>query len=96
MKINVYSIFDSAAEVYGRPFFMPTDAMALRTFSDMAKDSNHEVGRHPEHYTLFRLGTFTDVKGALMPETPKSLANGVEFVSVEDTVSNGVSRALEN
>jgi hypothetical protein len=81
MKMNVYSIYDTAAAVYLRPFFMQSDGQALRSFSDIANDAEHDIGRHPEDYTLVRIGDFNDQNGQLIPESPESLITGLEAVA---------------
>lgn len=60
MKLNVYSIFDSAAMFYGRPFFLINENMARRTALDIKADPNTEINRHPQDYSMFLLGTFDD------------------------------------
>ena len=81
MRMNVYSIFDSAAAVYMRPFFMPSDSAAVRAFSDISCDAEHEVGKHPEDYSVHRIGYFDDQKGALVGEQPECLATALELVA---------------
>lgn len=60
MKLNVYSIFDGAAQFYGRPFFLLNDQIAKRTALDIRLDSGTEISKHPEDFTMFYLGTFDD------------------------------------
>jgi hypothetical protein len=81
MKMNVYSIFDTASGAYMRPFFMAADNAAVRAFCDLANDSEHEVGRHPKDYILCRLGMFDDNKGDLIPEAVQYLITGLEGVA---------------
>ena len=58
MKLNAYTIFDVASGTYMRPFFCGADGEATRGFNDIALDANHEVGKHPQDYTLYRMGSF--------------------------------------
>lgn len=81
MKINVYTIFDTASGAYMRPFFAQSDGQALRSFKDIANDTEHEIGRHPEDYSLHRIGVYDDNKGALTPEDNECLATALEMVS---------------
>lgn len=74
MKLNAYTIFDSAPAIFNRPFFAQSDAEALRFFDDMVANAEHPIGQHPEHYTLFRIGTYEQNDGKLYPEDPSSLA----------------------
>ena len=81
MKLNAYTIYDVASGIYMRPFFSQADGQAIRGFKDIATDADHEVGKHPEDYTLYRIGTYNDTTGKLEGENPEKLATGLEMVS---------------
>ncbi len=81
MKLNVYSIFDQASGLYSRPFYTQSDGEAVRSFSDIAVDGEHPIGKHPADYTLFRLGIFDDTTGKLTNEDNSSLGNALERVA---------------
>lgn len=81
MKYKIFSIFDSKAECYNTPIFLPTEGQALRIFDDMVNTQEQEVSKHPEDYTLFCLGEFDADIGLVTPlNTPKSLGLAMEFV----------------
>ena len=86
MKQNIYSIFDTASGLYSRPFFTQSDAEAIRSFSDIAVDAEHPIGRHPSDYTLFRLGIFDDRDGKLTDEVNSSLCNALERIASAQSV----------
>lgn len=94
MKLNVYSIFDTASGLYSRPFFTSSDAEALRSFSDIATDAEHPIGKHPKDYTLFRIGTFDDNKGHIHNEDNESLATALELIAKTRTVNQTAQRDL--
>ena len=54
MKLNAYTVFDKAAGAYTRPFFMQSDAQAIRAFGDDAVRADSPVAAHPEDYSLAR------------------------------------------
>ncbi len=81
MKFNVYSIYDTASGLYSRPFFTQSDGEAVRSFQDIATDETHPVGKHPEDYSLFRIGLFDDGCGLLTNEQNDCLVTGVEMVA---------------
>ncbi len=81
MKLNIYSIFDTASGLYSRPFFTQSDAEAVRSFGDIAKDAEHPVGSHPEDYTLFRIGTFDDSTALINNEANESLCTALERIA---------------
>ena len=78
MKLNVYSIYDTASGLYSRPFFTMSDAEAVRSFSDIAMDAEHPIGIHPEDYTLFRIGIFDDSNALINNEANESLCTALE------------------
>lgn len=79
MKLRIYSIYDSAAKSYQRPFYAGQDAEALRAFEDLVKEEGHPVNAHPEHYSLHRLGDFDDGTGTIVDETNENLATALAF-----------------
>ena len=81
MKLNIYSIYDTASGLYSRPFFTPSDAEAIRSFSDISQDAEHPIGKHPEDYTLFRIGTFDDNKALINNEENESLCTALERIA---------------
>ena len=89
MRHNVYSVYDRASGVYDRPWVAHSDAAAQRAFSDIALDAEHPIGKHPDDFTLFRIGTWTDDKGLLVGETPEKVINGAEVVSASQKIEPG-------
>lgn len=59
----LYSIYDSKAGIYNKPFYLLNNAVAMRTAIDLLSDPNTDVGRHPEDFTLFKIGTYDDNTG---------------------------------
>ena len=81
MRMNVYSIFDTASGTYMRPFYTQADGEAVRMFNDLVTDPEHAVGKHPEDYSIWRLGTFDDNKGDLKDEVNECLQMGINAKS---------------
>ncbi len=82
MKLNAYTIFDSASGLYNRPIFTNSDGEAKRTFVDIATDADHPIGKHPEDYSLHRIGIFDDNNAELIPEKNECLITALEAVSL--------------
>lgn len=81
MKLNAYSIFDAAAARYERPFFMMSDQEAIRTFGDLANGNHdHPVGKHPEDYSLFRIGVYDDQTAKFQSEDRECLVHALETI----------------
>lgn len=83
MKLLAYSVFDMKVGAYLAPFFLRGDGEALRVFGDLANDPEHNFGRHPEDYTLYRVASFDDALGVLEPMRHQVLAKAVELVRVQ-------------
>lgn len=81
MKVVICSVRDIAADVFGRPFFVPTKAVAMRHFSDEVNRiaDDNSWNRHPEHFELYELGVWDDqtAKFEMLP-SPKQLATAQE------------------
>ncbi len=73
MLLRAFSVYDSKVEAYMRPFFMQTEAEALRAFRETVNDGQSSFFKHPEDYTLFKVGTFDESTG---------LISGFELVSL--------------
>ncbi len=81
MKQNIYSIYDTASGLYSRPFFTLSDAEAIRSFTDICTDAEHPIGKHPEDYTLLRIGIFDDLTALLNNEANESLCTALERIA---------------
>ncbi len=80
MKLNIYTIFDTASGLYMRPFYQQSDGAAVRSFKDIAIDADHEVGKHPEDYSLFRIGVYDDNNAVITVENRDCIATALELV----------------
>ncbi len=63
MRTQVFSIFDSKAQLFLQPFYSQTTGTALRSFYEAANDENHVFSKHAGDYTLFHLGEFNEETG---------------------------------
>lgn len=79
MHMVVCSVFDVAAGVFARPFFVASKGLAVRSFQDevarVAEDN--PMYKHPADFRLFYLGTFDDNSGMFNGVVaPELLFNG--------------------
>jgi hypothetical protein len=70
MKQVVVAIKDRAANAFGRPFFVATDGVAIRSFMDEVSrdDATNQLAAHPDDFDLFRLGLYDDASGLIEME----------------------------
>jgi hypothetical protein len=79
MKLVLCSVKDRAADAYGRPMFVPSTGVAIRSFSDEINrsDADNQLYNHPDDFDLFEFGEFDDNTGSFeLHEQPKLLSLG--------------------
>lgn len=83
MILKVFTIYDSKAETYSKPFYMTATGEAVRAFGDLANNQDTDIGKHPEDYTLFAIAEFNDNNGTFEPyDTKSSLGQAHEHLSI--------------
>lgn len=73
----IFSVYDSAAEMYLDPFVAPTLEVALRGFRQVVNREGHQFNAFPADYTLFQVGEFDPHTGVLRANAPTNLGNGL-------------------
>ncbi len=92
-NLEIVAIFDKAIEGYMRPYFAQSVGQAIRMFIDeVNRPDGSDMGRHPEDYALFHIGTFHDNNGRLEDLEPRCLARGHEIYQSEQNTQDGMSR----
>ncbi len=89
MKVQCYAIFDSCSGIYEKPFFSSTDELVKREFQDVATSADHLISKHPEHFTLWRLGMFDNTDGKLTNELNEQLWSATEAISQSQQIAPG-------
>lgn len=85
MKLQVYTILDSAVGAFLQPFFCRTKGEAVRSFSDAVNDEKSTFNKHVMDYTLFALAEFDDASGAFTSlPAPERVIGALEVLSVDD------------
>lgn len=85
MKLSAFTVRDSCAEAFIRPFFAQSPGAAIRSFSDEVNGGDSPVSSHPQDYTLFEIGVFDCLTGILDAHEPRSLGNGATFLLVPES-----------
>lgn len=81
MILLAYTIYDRKAHQYHAPFYAVADGAAVRSFMDIANDSSTTVGRHPGDYVLYRVGSFDDSNGSMLPTVgPEHVTDALPLV----------------
>jgi len=75
MYTNLYSIYDTVAEVFNKPFTDINDASAIRAFSQSVGEQKNK-----NDYVLYHIGGFDDNSGSITSDkAPLKLKSGFEI-----------------
>lgn len=96
MKMFVCSIYDQASKAFSRPMFVAQVGMAVRAFQDECNNEKSPMYAHPDHYTLFNIGTFDDNTGRFDSIDPVSLGNGTTFKEVGKVDESVLVRKMDS
>lgn len=72
----IVAVRDAKADSFGRPFFVPTVGLGVRSFQDEVNRAAEDNAfyRHPEDFALYELGTYDDETACLSSHSvPKLL-----------------------
>lgn len=85
-KLLVVAVKDRGADLFNRPFYCPTEAVAVRQFANEVnrEASDNPLFTNPTDFELYVVGRWDDVEGCLSPEQgvtgarPRLIARGEE------------------
>jgi hypothetical protein len=75
----IVSVKDSAAEAFGRPMYLQSIGIAIRSFTDEVnrEDKDNQLFNHPDDFDLYELGLFDDSLGRYeLRENPTVIVRG--------------------
>jgi len=64
-RLFVCAVKDRALDAFMTPFFVSAVGQAERMLKDEARREDSQLGRHPEDFDLYLLGTFFDDTGRM-------------------------------
>nr|QJB20823.1 MAG: nonstructural protein [Microvirus sp.] len=80
-KLNVFTVRDDKANAFLSPFFMPTIAVAIRSFGAECRNSDSNFSKFPEDFSLYHIGEYDEESGTITPIIPVFLSRASEHVS---------------
>lgn len=84
MKTEMYTIYDSKAQVYNKPFHCVNEQVAKRTVQNMRLEDN-QMTRNPEDFSLWHLGSYDDEHAIFeLLSTPKVVCKVHELFRQEE------------
>jgi len=81
-----FSVYDSKAERFGRPFFAESKPLGLRAFRQAVMNPAEILHQCPEDFTLFHVGMFDPETGQLENGVCDSMATAL---AVKASLENG-------
>lgn len=89
MKLQVYAVYDKAVNAFLQPFYARSAGEAIRSFGELARDNNTNVGRHPTDFLLFGLGEYDDATGLFHCQEPMRMLSASEMLGqIEGSSTN--------
>lgn len=79
MHHNIYCIYDKKAKAYTLPFYYQHDGQALRIFTDWVNDIDNPFSKHPEDYSLNKIGTYDENLATIEQSKIEVLAEGAQL-----------------
>lgn len=74
MRTNLYSVYDTIAGVFNKPFVEHNDDTAKRAFQASASEQPHLAD-----YSLYHLGYYDDTTGEIIPVDPLKIMSGLDI-----------------
>lgn len=68
--MKVFSIRDVKAEGFNTPFFQQTFGLAERAFKEAANDTNSQIHKNKQDFSLYCVGEFEHTTGVITPVNP--------------------------
>jgi len=75
----IVSVRDTAAEAFGRPMYLQSLGVAIRSFTDEVnrEDKDNQLFNHPDDFDLYELGVFDDSTGKYeLRDNPSVIVRG--------------------
>ncbi len=70
MQHGYYAVYDNKAERYYSPMLFRSDLEALRVFNDCIEDPNHQFGKNPEDYSIWKIALWDEETGEIDKQKP--------------------------
>lgn len=80
MKVKVFAIWDAKAKLFGFPFCLINEGVAVRMFTEIVNDKKSQESKYPTDYALYVIGEYDQATGEVLSDKPVSLGLGSAFV----------------
>lgn len=96
MNLNLYSVYDTCAGIYLQIFTKASDGEAVRDWGDICMDAESIIAKHPEHYSLYRVGVWNNASGKITPENPECLETAHAAIARVQKIINPMTEIPDN
>jgi hypothetical protein len=76
MRMQLYAIYDTIADIFNKPFTAHNDSDAIRAFTQSFEQGNQH---NKADYVLYHLGEINDSNGEITPVTPLKIYSGLDI-----------------
>lgn len=83
MKLEIFSVYDSATQAFMQPFMCRSKGEAIRSFQQAVGDRESNFCKTPADYTLFTFGSWDDNSGIYDTAPPERVIGALELVTRE-------------
>lgn len=81
--MQIFTIRDSKAEAYMKPFYAENTAVAMRMIQESAMDNASMFRRYPSDFELYMIGKFDEKTGIIKGKDGVNLGRIVDFLQLE-------------
>ena len=60
MKLKLVAVLDNASGIYDGPVPTKTEGTAVRSFTNMAMNTDSPIGQNPECFSLWLIGEYNE------------------------------------
>lgn len=89
MKV-LCSVHDTCSKVWSDPMAVVNAASAIRSFTDAVNGRESDLSNHPEHFMLYKIGTFHPDQGIVVPDEPECLVRAIDVKNVLDDFTDSL------
>jgi hypothetical protein len=76
MRMQLYAIYDTVADIFNKPFTAHNDSDAIRAFTQSFEQGNQA---NKQDYVLYHLGEYNDGNGEITPVVPLKVYSGFDI-----------------
>jgi len=80
--MKLYTMHDRATNTYSPPMAFATDAVAVRELQDAMQDTNSTFRKHPDDYTLWRVGEWDSEYGTVVNNMGEKLEMVIKIATL--------------